>query len=333
MSNGDRLSGTVIDRTIDQVILEHDVFGRIDVPIASIREVRTSRVLFPTKPQPPEGKPLPIVLITPPGDPTSDDTAEISDPPPPPPPVVEVRDVRGPDRAEEDTKPEATWRSHIELGVVASEGNTQNVRLRSSFRTSRSSPTNEFRYDATYRLTSERGDRTENRFTTGAFSEWPFRENRWSYFAQGRYDFAEFQSWDHRITAGGGLSFKLFDLQREREEGRHVDYFQLRLRGGAGFKREIGSLDDMFEPEGIFGFEMFWNINEWMRFEAGSTAFPTLDHLEDYRVVSNADWIIDINRLEGISLKLGAAHEFQSETSPGVSSHDLTAYATLVISF
>jgi hypothetical protein len=89
----------------------------------------------------------------------------------------------------------------------------------------------------------------------------------------------------------------------------------------------------MSDPEGIAGFELGWRINDAMRLAGGTTAFPSLDRLSEYRIISSIDWIIDIDWASGMALKLGAAHEFESRTDPGISGHDLSVYGTLVISF
>jgi hypothetical protein len=317
--NGDRLSGDIIERTRDAIVIEHTALGRINVPIDSIRHVRTDKVLLPATPDAPEVPKVPIVPLSEPDEP--EHAAEVHRPAAPPatPPTP--------------PQPDIEWSSQAEIGLNATAGTSDSIRLRAAFRTARSSPFNTFRYDITYRFGEERNKRTQNALTTGVFSEWPFPESPWSMFAQGRYDYSEFQSWDHRLSSGTGFGYRLFDITKITGTGDEVDIFNMKLRGGVGVRKEFGSLDEEFDPEGIAGFELGWRINDVMRIAGGTTAFPSLDRLSEYRIISSIDWIIDIDWASGMALKLGAAHEFESRTDPGISGHDLSVYGTLVISF
>jgi hypothetical protein len=336
--NGDRLSGDIIERTVDAIVIEHTALGRIEVPIHSIRVVRTTKVLLPSVPGAME------VQIVPPD-------ADLESPRPDP------DDAAEPDQAEQDPEPEAEsaeaervgveptpiaapqrkpsveWRTQLELGLSATAGTSETVRFRSSIRTTRNSPRSTFRFDATYRYAEDRSNRTQNALTTGMFTDWPFPDTPWSVFAQGRYDYSEFQSWDHRLSTGGGFGYRLFDLKRVFDDGEEDDYLRLNLRGGAGLRKEWGSRDDDLDPEGIAGFDLGWRMNQFMRLEGGSTYFPTLNRLDDYRIVSNIDWIIDIDWLSGTSIKIGASHEYNAKVDPGISRHDLSIYGTLMINF
>lgn len=322
MLNGDRFSGDIIERTRESIVLEHGALGRIQVPIDSIRVVRTEKVLLPRVPDAP---PIPVVPLDEAPDETGEPRADVPEPDDPSPPADP------PEPAEPDT--DVTWDSHLEVGLNATAGTSDAIRIRTALRATRQAPDNTFRYDATYRFGKDRGTRTQNTLTTGVFSEWPFPESPWSMFLQGRYDFSEFQSWDHRISGGTGFGYRLFDITKRIDDSNEVDVFNVRLRGGAGVRKEFGSVEDDFDPEGIAGFEFGWRINESMHLEGGATAFPSLDRINEYRLISSVDWIIDLDWASGVALKIGAAHEFESRTDPGISKHDLSVYGTLMISF
>lgn len=314
--NGDRLSGDIIERTRESIVIDHAALGRMDVPIDSIRLVRTEKVLHPRVPD------APSVPVVPPDAELAKPEEKPADRPPadePPPPSA--------------PKSEVEWKSHAELGLNATAGTSDTIRLRAALRATRHAPNNTFRYDTTYRFGKDRGTRTQNALTAGIFSEWPFPESPWSMFLQGRYDFSEFQSWDHRASGGTGFGYRLFDITRVADDGNEVDIFNMRLRGGAGVRKEFGSIEDDFDPEGIAGFEFGWRMNAAMRVEGGATAFPSLERLSEYRLVSSMDWIIDLDWASGVALKIGAAHEYESRTDPGISNHDLSVYGTLMISF
>jgi len=322
--NGDRLTGDVVERTRESIVLEHAALGRINVPIDSIRLVRTKKTLLPRTPD------APSVPVVPPDEDGKPDASTDRDTDADDAPAGDPSDADAP-AAEDDA--DAEWSSQFEIGLNATAGTSETKRLRTSFQTTRSSPINTFRYDATYRFGEDRGTRTQNSLTTGVFTEWPYPDSPWSMFLQGRYDYSEFQSWDHRISSGIGAGYQLFDVSRLNDDNEEVPVFNLKLRGGAGLRKEFGSIEEPFDPEGIAGFELGWRINDSMRLEGGATAFPSLVSMHEFRVISSVDWIIDIDWASGMALKLGAAHEYESETDPGVSKHDLSVYGTLLISF
>ncbi len=49
--------------------------------------------------------------------------------------------------------------------------------------------------------------------------------------------------------------------------------------------------------------------------------------------MTNAEWVLDLDTLDGLSLKLGLAHEFQSVTDPGIEENDLSVYGAFVLAF
>ena len=225
--------------------------------------------------------------------------------------------------------PPPRWTSRIELGFSGSAGTSEDTNLRLAFKTAYKTPQESYTIDASHILTTSRGDRTDNKFTAGILAEWPFAESRWSYFAQGRYNFDEFQSWEHRISAGGGLGYPLVNL--DNADGS--DRFDFKLRGGLGARKEFGSLREDVQPEGIFAWDLEWNVAPGQAFSTDTAIYPNLQDLDDYRVVTNARYTMEMDALEGLNLTVGIAHEWQSRVDPGVPPNDFTAYVSLGLDF
>ncbi len=116
-------------------------------------------------------------------------------------------------------------------------------------------------------------------------------------------------------------------------EGRPADYFDLRLKMGGGGRREFGSLNDGLEPEGILGGELAWQVSPRQRLAVSSTIYPDFGETGEFRLVTDAEWVLQIDKLDGVNFKLGLAHEYQSLTDPGVDHNDLSIYGALVIDF
>ena len=311
LQSGDRVSGTLLSHDGDSITIEHDLFGRQVIPATQLTGLSLSMPKSPAEVSDIATEPELV-------EPTTDT------------PPVSVLDTTAPAAPSE---PEPNWDWSLELGGTFRAGNTEDQAGRLVVNAARTSPSNTLRLDAGYRVAARDGDRTENRVTTGAYSEWPRQSTRWSTFAQGRYDIDEFQSWDSRLTASGGVSYHFIDDKTLNEASQIESALALSMRVGAGVRQEFGSLQEDAVPEGVLGANLSWTISPRQRMNANSTFFPDLDQNSEYRVVSNVDWSIDLDHMDGISLKLGVAHEFESTTDPGIEENDVSAYATLVLDF
>lgn len=306
--SGERIEGRIAQRSAELIVLEHAILGQLEIPRQAIRSI-DGRPLSPAEEQAPrlEGQKKPV----------AEETGEKAAPPPgPPPPPVK-----------------AQWDAQLELGVSARAGTTEESNFRSALRATRKAAGHEFRYDATYRLATSRGDRTENRFSTGFFSEWERPRPGWTAFAQGRFDMAEFQAWDQRLTAAGGLGYHLIQVKSIDDEGNPVDVFTLTGRAGIGLRQEFGSPNEDLSPEGLLGAEFAYRVNRHQSITGDTTLYPDLNDTKEFRLVSQLNWMINIDQMDGIALKLGLSHEYESRTAPGVAHYDLAAFAALVIDF
>ncbi len=304
---GEVLRGEIVQRTAEWLVLDHQILGRLEIPAQAVRRVDD---LLPA----PSSPPTELVRDTR----KSQPNPAPHTPAPPPTPTPE---------------PGPRWHSKIEFGFAATEGNSEDANLTLAFRSLIDRGFDMYTFDSRYSLRTSRGDRSENKLTAGLLAEWPLSDPRWSYFAQSRYDFDEFQSWDHRITGGVGVGYHLIDINGVDPAGNARDVFDLRARLGLGLRREFGSTNERIQPEGIFGGDLVWQLDSHQRLAAGTTFFPNLDETSEFRVVTNAEWVLDLDTMDGLSLKLGLAHEFQSVTDPGIKENDLSVYGAFVLDF
>lgn len=306
--SGERLQGTIVERSEERIVLEHDLLGRLAIPISAVRSV-----------EPPAG------------DGEAAPPAADASPPQPEPPADSAAAQAPPEPVVE---PEPSpWKQQFEVGATLRDGNVQDQQARFAYKASRESPTNRFRCDASYRYATSRGDRTQNAFTSGLHSAWHREAGRLSTFVEARYDAAEFQAWDQRITSGGGLEYELIEVREPDESGAESEIFSVLLRGGSGLRKEIGSPKNEIDPEGVIGGELSWRITPAQTLEANSTYYPNISNADDFRIVSAVDWRLDLDTMDGVSVKVGLTHEHQSVTAPDVQHNDLSVFATLVFSF
>ncbi len=303
---GEVLRGEIIQSTADRLVLDHPILGRLEIPRNAVEHV--------------------------------DDLPPVSAESPPTAPTDEAKDDGPPEsKPVPPTTPKASsnprWNSKLELGFVAHEGNTEDANVLLALNSVRDRGYDKYTFDSRYSLRTSRGDRSENKLTAGLLTEWPIPPSRWSYFAQTRYDFDEFQSWETRLTGGGGVGYHLININDFDSNGNAIDIFDLHARAGIGLRREFGSMNERIQPEGILGGNLVWQVTKHQRLAASSTFFPNLEENGEFRVVTNAEWVLSLNTFESLSLKLGLAHEHQSVTDPGIEHDDISIYGAFVLDF
>lgn len=232
-------------------------------------------------------------------------------------------DQPAPDTPAGEAEALPAWQWRFELGGSSSAGNTETQSLFLSLSGARESTEQRTALDVSYYFAAETGDRTENKLTAGLLQDWYLSESPWLVFAQTRYDLDEFQSWEHRVTAGGGVGLKLIQTEA----------FDLVLRGGGGVAREFGSQNESLRPEAILGADITWRIRKGQKLTFNNTLFPDLEDTGEFRAITALDWSLQLDEASGLSLSFGVHNEYQSRVDPGVKHNDLKIVAGLVIEF
>ncbi|MCC6580191.1 MAG: DUF481 domain-containing protein [Phycisphaeraceae bacterium] len=301
LKTGDRLIGAVLEQTAEKVTVQHPVLGKLEIPASQVAQVVKEGDAQAPVPAAPAPTPVAAAVAA---APKSDAPAL-------------------PERESWFDRMRKVWKSHFELGANITSGNSEAVAFYSAFKTTRETKSNTLKLDAAYYRNTSDGTESRDNFTTGLFSEWPIADSRWSVFAQGRYDYDEYQSWLHRLTGAGGLGYDLIKLPK----------FDFKLRGGAGFAREFGSEDENIKPEGLAGFDSHWTITDAQTLAARSMYYPDMGSLGEFRVVSAVEWLVKLSTADGLSLKVAIEHEYQSEVDPGRKNNDLRLISAIVFDF
>jgi putative salt-induced outer membrane protein YdiY len=296
MTTGERVIGTIIDQNQEVYIVEHATFGRLVVPRTQVKSVVESTTAQPTPAPQAAAQPLPA-----------------TEPPQPPAPVQPEPRVR--------LIPQ--WDSQFEAGFNAQSGNSEELDIRLAFTTEHETQADRWKADARYYRAQSDGDLTDNEFTAGLMKEWLLPESKWLYYAKGRYDYDEFEAWDHRISAGGGLGYEWIDS----------DKLDVTLFAGAGAVKEFGSDDDELRPEGQLGIEVDWKLFDNQSLLGSNWFYPDLGDLGEFRNVSSVAWSVELDRMRGLSFKLGLENEYESEVDPDTEHNDLRVFGAMVLDF
>lgn len=217
----------------------------------------------------------------------------------------------------------AEWNTRLNFGLSLAAGNTEQTGLVGTIVSRRTAETSVLTLDAGYYYSSEDGNQTQNRFTAGVLHDWMLKNSRWIVFADARYDYDEFRSFEHRVSAHAGLGYRVYDREK----------LKLTLRGGAGFAKEFGSDRDGFIPEALAGADFFWQIAENQKFEVSHRLFPDLDEGGEFRTLTSAGWNLALSVDRGLSFTVSLLHEYVSKVDPGIDNHDLKLFAGVSYEF
>lgn len=230
----------------------------------------------------------------------------------------------------DDAQPEPTpavpavkWSGRFELGANATSGNSDTTSIYAAFGVKREAGLGTFTDDLNYRLATDDGETTTNRFFNVARYERLLAEgSRWSWFASSSQEVDEFKDYDFRLSGSGGFSY---DAIRE-------DRQTLKLYAGAGAAREFGGSQDNLNPFALLGTAYTRKINSRVSFAASAEFEPRLDDFGEYRLRGKSKLDVDLNDNGSLKLSLGVEDEFNSD--PGdAKENDFYFFAAIVYAF
>jgi putative salt-induced outer membrane protein YdiY len=284
LKNGDVLSGEIVETSDAGVVLEHAVLGRLAIAADQIDARAEGDAALPAPPAPPK---------------------------PPRPGLFGSPVLRG-------------WNKQIQLGFTGSSGNSETQDVLVGVRGSFADETKRWQFDSGYFRASTDGSSTKNQAFAMLLRDFLFPGKKYFAFATTRYDWDQFQEWDHRLSLAGGLGYAFIDRET----------FDLRGRAGIGTTKTFGSPgDDEWVPEAVLGLETEWLPAERQKVTAYTTFFPSLSDLGEFRNLTGVDWSLSIADGLGLSLNVGVQNEYESDVAPGIEKNDLLYRAALLYDF
>jgi len=225
-----------------------------------------------------------------------------------------------------ETQPDAPpsdWKFKLVGALSGASGNSDNASFSALFAAVRETPRLKTAFDTGYFYGESDGVVSQNRFTAGGRHDWLNPDSKWFYFADLRYDYDEFQSWDSRVNGHLGIGYRLVTPPK----------LMLNLLTGIGFVKEWGSDNDDVRPEALFGVEGKYDFTDKHSIKFDSTIYPDLSELGEYRWVNNLGWSLLLDQEEKLSLTAGVHYEYQSQVDPGRKHGDLLYFAGLQLDF
>lgn len=211
------------------------------------------------------------------------------------------------------------WKGSVEAGVNGSDGNTEQLSFRVAATAVRTTEQTETTLATGYKYGSSNGVKNESRFEASIRNDWLLKDSRWRYFAQGKFEYDEFQDWDYRLSAFGGVGYEFITNEKTTLVGRV----------GLGGSYEIGGMDEDFKPEGLLGLDFSHQLTANQKLKASTEFYPDLSDTSEFRMINRAGWEIMVDPETNMFLRVGAEHRHDSDPGAGFKNNDLDYYLTL----
>ncbi len=215
------------------------------------------------------------------------------------------------------------WKKNFAAGLTGSSGNSETINIYSSLTTGYEDETDRWAVNLRYLRNSSEGETSQNEFKATVLKDWMQTDSPWFYWAQGLYQYDDFQAYLHRVGGFVGIGYEFFDTGKS----------QLLGRVGAGLQYEAGDVDE-FTPEAFLGLEYTLQIDDAQSFKAYNYLYPSLDNFKsDFRNVTGVAYDVKLAAGDGMSLRIGAENEHQSDPGDGRKKNDLKYYAAVAVDF
>jgi putative salt-induced outer membrane protein YdiY len=212
-----------------------------------------------------------------------------------------------------------SWDISFELGLTGNRGNSQTFNVQSGLDLERKQDLwntfIRFRYTNAYAT----GTEVKNNMLFKVGRERELGDSRWSLFGRSDLLFDRFRNFDYRWVANAGFGYVLFK----------DDATMLKARLGAGTSREFGAPEARWSPEGVIGLDFKRQLTKRQKFSMTVDYYPEMDLLDQFRLVTEANWEMLIDDAGNLSLKFNARDEYDS-TPEGSKPNDLN-YAFLLL--
>jgi putative salt-induced outer membrane protein YdiY len=239
-----------------------------------------------------------------------------------PPPVVIKPPQNGSDLAAESEQetPIKLWEGSFSFGLDGAEGNNEAMNLHAGFNAKRKTELHLLYLDLDYNRRTTNTISTANRLFSQARYERLIPETPWSLFVETMGEYDEFQNFNFRITAHGGVGYWLFKTSQA----------SLKSRFGSGFSHEIGGpKDHYYAPELVVGFDYERRVTDRQKLIATADYMPDESNFTDFRLNGLAGWEFLLDQETHLSLRLAVRNRYNS--APGTARPNDLDYAALLL--
>lgn len=208
------------------------------------------------------------------------------------------------------------WDYAFSAGISGASGNNENFAGRLSLTGQRNTEKTETKLHASYIYSTSDGQRSASRGELGIHNDW-LLDGPWRYFAQGKYEYEEFQAWQHRLSGAIGVGYEFINTDKTTFIGRL----------GAGGSYEFGSnADEKLVPEGLLGLDWSHKLSANTTLKAASTYYPSFNNMGEFRLNSGMGIEVVLDAETGMTMNAGIEHRHDSEAGTGIRPNDVDYY-------
>jgi len=215
------------------------------------------------------------------------------------------------------------WNRHIDLGWTGRVGSTDTLNITAGLNFNYTDEFTRWKLTGRYFYNNSDDGDDDNNARVDLRRDWLFPGHSWFAFASLRYQFDQFENWQHRTVLSAGPGYNLV----------HSEAHKLDLRVGPTFTREYAGDRDS-KGEVLFGVDYDWTISS-----RSSLHFANDFYLEytpafaDFRNLTTAEWKLRIIEAPSLSLKIGGSNEYDSNPDEDDEANDLRYYLALGLDF
>ena len=211
------------------------------------------------------------------------------------------------------------WDWSANVAMTGASGNTENFGARTALEGQRNTSKYETKLNLSYIYGTSDGTKNTSRGELALRNDW-LTEGKWRYFAQGKYEYDEFQIWNHRISGAGGVGYEFINDDKQTLIGR----------AGLGFSYEMGGrADEKIIPEGLLGLDWTYKLSDNSTLTASTTYYPSFDDFGEFRWNTSAGLEVVMDSETGMTLNTGFEHRHDSDPGSGFKPNDINYYMGL----
>jgi hypothetical protein len=297
LSNGDVLHGELVSESDTHLVIEHPVLGQLKLAREGAVAAYSQAVMdasVDSKEESATTKPEQASPATP--------------------------VVGGAPPVEEKPAP-SPWTGSISLAATASDNSRSSYDIRLGASLKRKRELDQFDLTATWYWSQQDNITTDNDFLMRASQEWYIEQSRWLYFAQGTWQYDQFESWGHRVSPYAGVGYKWYE----------EDDLTMTLKSGGGVTWQYNT--GTITPQLLFELNTNWKINDLQSLIGLMSIAPDPVDWGNYLATIQADWKLKLGSDTPWAFSLGVRSIYDSRPSGGNGSNDFKAYAGLTMDF
>lgn len=302
LKNGDTLTGNVVRRADQAIVLKHPVLGELVIPLSQVDPATLTQFADDWPDQP---------GLTAAVRPSTVDSSR----------YLDALDTGK--RSFLDKRLLVEWDKHLGAGLSGSGGNSDTLDITAVASAKYEDAEKRWDISSEYFFGKTEGRTHKSKFDANVIRDWMWAGSAWFASVRGSYEADKFEDWDHRVGLFAGPGYQFIKTEETSLLGRLA----------LGVTRTIGGEDDEWTPELQLGIDGSWKFNENSRFAAKAEYFPNLIDPKEFRSMVSVEWITKVSQDGALNLHIGVKNEYDSEAGGEAKNNDVDYYARIGYDF